>query len=61
MSWVDEYHVKLIALEQDRDRWKNLCHKMWVSMIKANIPLGWDGTSAAREYLEVFNADRGHA
>ena len=24
MSWIDEYHVKLIALEQERDRWKQV-------------------------------------
>lgn len=24
MSWIDEYHVKLIELERDRDRWQAL-------------------------------------
>lgn len=28
MSWVDEFHVRVIALEQDRDRWRKLTEQV---------------------------------
>lgn len=28
MSWVDEFHVRAIALEQDRDRWRKVASQL---------------------------------
>jgi hypothetical protein len=33
MSWVDEFHIQLIALEQERDRWREIAYLFAESVV----------------------------
>lgn len=57
MSWIDEYHVKLIALEQNRDKWAQVAAQLY----DAICCCGLCADQAAVAYKEAVNADRGHA
>ena len=33
MSWVDEFHMKLIELERERDRWREIAYLFAESVV----------------------------
>lgn len=59
MSWVDEFHVQLIALQQEADRWRELCNKLADDLSRSTWCINGGSYRSLTEWKEMTGGESG--